>query len=139
MSGQRAAGTPRTVPARLLSVLDAFDIDHPTMNLSEISAATGLALSTTSRLVHELHRWGALSLTANAATESDPASATLQNCQTIMSRSRQKRALPRDHRPALETMAAASVRHDRSTRARLAGSAVRTRGVSAECHVHVRW
>ena len=47
--------------SRRLSILAAFDSDHPTMTLSEISTATGLAVSTTSRLVHELHLWGALS------------------------------------------------------------------------------
>ncbi|MFK4069700.1 IclR family transcriptional regulator [Streptomyces sp. NPDC029674] len=52
-SGSTAAG-------KVLEVLSAFDREHPSQTLSEIAQRTGLALSTTHRVVAELARWGAL-------------------------------------------------------------------------------
>ncbi|MGY1689622.1 IclR family transcriptional regulator [Geodermatophilus sp. SYSU D01105] len=49
-----------TAAGRVLAVLDAFGPAHPTLTLSEISRRSGLALSTTHRLVGELRAWGAL-------------------------------------------------------------------------------
>ncbi|KAB1650526.1 IclR family transcriptional regulator [Pseudoclavibacter endophyticus] len=49
-----------TACGRVLAVLEVFDEDHITLTLSEISRRAGLSLSTTHRLVGELHRWGAL-------------------------------------------------------------------------------
>jgi DNA-binding IclR family transcriptional regulator len=46
--------------ARALSVLAAYDSDHPHRTLSELARATGLPLSTAHRLVAELVAWGAL-------------------------------------------------------------------------------
>lgn len=60
MAGGRNHGTPRTVPARLLSILAAFEPGPTQLSLTEISAHTGIALSTTFRLVNELMQWGAL-------------------------------------------------------------------------------
>ncbi len=60
MSGGREVGTPRTVPARLLSILAAFEPGPTRLTLTEISAHTGIAISTTYRLVNELTQWGAL-------------------------------------------------------------------------------
>jgi DNA-binding IclR family transcriptional regulator len=45
---------------RLLEVLDAFGPRNRALSLSEISRRSGLSLSTTHRLVHELLSWGAL-------------------------------------------------------------------------------
>jgi DNA-binding IclR family transcriptional regulator len=45
---------------RLLAVLDAFGPRSRALSLSEISRRSGLSLSTTHRLVHELLSWGAL-------------------------------------------------------------------------------
>lgn len=50
----------RTAAGRVLSILDAFDADHLELTLSEIGRRSGLTLSTTHRLVGELHAWGAL-------------------------------------------------------------------------------
>ena len=49
-----------TVSARVLSVLAAFDTDHPALRLSEIARRADLPLPTTYRLVAELTGWGAL-------------------------------------------------------------------------------
>ena len=55
------AKAPRTNAAgRLLAVLDAFGPRSRALSLSEISRRSGLSLSTTHRLVHELLSWGAL-------------------------------------------------------------------------------
>lgn len=57
----RPARTPPTsVGARLLGILDVFSADTPLLTLSDISRRTGLALTTTHRLVGELTGWGAL-------------------------------------------------------------------------------
>lgn len=64
--GARESG--RSVVARALDVLAAFESDgHPSarisLNLSQISARTGLALSTAHRVVAVLVEWGALDRT----------------------------------------------------------------------------
>ncbi|MET9792451.1 IclR family transcriptional regulator [Streptomyces canus] len=52
-------GTP-SAPDRLLSVLAAFDHEHPALSLTDISRRAGLTLTTTHRLVGALTDWGAL-------------------------------------------------------------------------------
>lgn len=51
---------PRSVTARALALVAAFDSEHPTLTLTELSRRTGLALATTHRLARELEAWGAL-------------------------------------------------------------------------------
>lgn len=50
----------RSAPDRLLSVLGAFDLEHPALCLTDISRRAGLSLSTAHRLVNALTEWGAL-------------------------------------------------------------------------------
>lgn len=50
----------RSVTARALSVLTAFDIDHTQLTLTEIARRAGIPLATAHRLVGELEMWGAL-------------------------------------------------------------------------------
>ncbi|GAB2713406.1 IclR family transcriptional regulator [Streptomyces bullii] len=52
--------TAPTAPDRLLSVLAAFDHEHPALSLTDISRRAGLSLTTAHRLVGALTRWGAL-------------------------------------------------------------------------------
>ncbi|MFE6194227.1 IclR family transcriptional regulator [Streptomyces sp. NPDC057838] len=52
--------TARTASGRLLSVLAAFDHEHPALSLTDISRRAGLSLTTTHRLVGALTEWGAL-------------------------------------------------------------------------------
>ncbi|WP_405824282.1 IclR family transcriptional regulator [Streptomyces sp. NBC_01390] len=52
--------TTRSAPDRLLSVLSAFDHEHPALTLTDISRRAGLTLTTTHRLVGALTEWGAL-------------------------------------------------------------------------------
>ncbi|NUT28694.1 MAG: IclR family transcriptional regulator [Streptomyces sp.] len=52
--------TTRSAPDRLLSVLGAFDLAHPSLTLTDISRRAGLSLSTAHRLVAALTEWGAL-------------------------------------------------------------------------------
>ncbi|WP_105971247.1 IclR family transcriptional regulator [Streptomyces geranii] len=52
--------TTRSAPDRLLSVLSAFDHEHPALSLTDISRRAGLTLTTTHRLVAALTDWGAL-------------------------------------------------------------------------------
>lgn len=52
--------TTRSAPDRLLSVLSAFDHEHPALSLTDISRRAGLTLTTTHRLVGALTDWGAL-------------------------------------------------------------------------------
>ncbi|MFJ3669806.1 IclR family transcriptional regulator [Streptomyces sp. NPDC090106] len=52
--------TPRSAPDRLLSVLAAFDHEHPALSLTDISRRAGLTLTTAHRLVAALTGWGAL-------------------------------------------------------------------------------
>jgi DNA-binding IclR family transcriptional regulator len=61
VEADHAAPATRTNAAgRLLAVLDAFGPRSRALSLSEISRRSGLSLSTTHRLVHELLSWGAL-------------------------------------------------------------------------------
>jgi DNA-binding IclR family transcriptional regulator len=55
-----AQATRTNAAGRLLAVLDAFGPSSRALSLSEISRRSGLSLSTTHRLVHELVSWGAL-------------------------------------------------------------------------------
>jgi DNA-binding IclR family transcriptional regulator len=64
MSGGRRDG-PRSVTARVLAILGSFSPGTSELSLAEISRRTGLARSTTYRLVHELHAGGALERDAN--------------------------------------------------------------------------
>lgn len=50
----------RSAPDRLLSVLGAFDLEHPALCLTDISRRAGLSLTTAHRLVTALSEWGAL-------------------------------------------------------------------------------
>lgn len=61
MSG-RGSGSARrrSVSARLLSILDCFDVEHPELTLTEIASAAELPLSTARRLIMELVEWGGL-------------------------------------------------------------------------------
>ncbi|MDT0388088.1 IclR family transcriptional regulator [Streptomyces dubilierae] len=52
--------TAPTASGRLLSVLAAFDHEHPALSLTDISRRAGLSLTTTHRLVGALTDWGAL-------------------------------------------------------------------------------
>ena len=49
-----------SVPAKLLSLLDAYTQGYSAYSLSELSRRTGMPLTTTHRLVGELERWGGL-------------------------------------------------------------------------------
>jgi DNA-binding IclR family transcriptional regulator len=60
VSGGRHGSTPRTVTGRAMTILGAFSPERPVMGIQEISRRTGLAVSTTHRLVSELVRWDAL-------------------------------------------------------------------------------
>lgn len=61
MSDDAARATPpASVTGRVLSILSVFEKSLAPRSLTEISAETGLALSTTHRLVGELEEWGAL-------------------------------------------------------------------------------
>jgi DNA-binding IclR family transcriptional regulator len=55
-----ARPVPRSVTARALAVLDAFDGGHPRLSLSEIARRAGLPVPTAYRLVRELEAWRAL-------------------------------------------------------------------------------
>ncbi len=50
----------KSVTARALSVLAAFDVTHPRMTLSELARRADLPVATVHRLAKELERWGAL-------------------------------------------------------------------------------
>jgi len=50
----------QSVTSRVLAILDAFDIAHPRLSLSEISRRSRLPLATTHRLVNELAAWRGL-------------------------------------------------------------------------------
>ncbi len=49
-----------SVPAKLLSLLDAYAGDSTAYTLSELARRTGLPLATAHRLIGELERWGGL-------------------------------------------------------------------------------
>lgn len=51
----RRPGTPTTVTGRVLTILRAFGGATVALSLNEISQRAGLPLSTTFRLVNELH------------------------------------------------------------------------------------
>jgi DNA-binding IclR family transcriptional regulator len=53
-------GDSVSVPAKLLSLLDAYTQGRNAYSLSELSRRTGLPLTTTHRLAGELERWGGL-------------------------------------------------------------------------------
>ncbi|MFB6836955.1 IclR family transcriptional regulator [Streptomyces sp. NPDC056361] len=54
------SATQISAAGKVLKVLSAFDREHPSQTLSEVAQRTGLALSTTHRVVAELAGWGAL-------------------------------------------------------------------------------
>jgi len=56
----RVSRPGQSVTSRVLGILDAFDIDHSQLTLSEISRRCGLPLATTHRLVNELVTWRGL-------------------------------------------------------------------------------
>ena len=62
MGSQATPGLPekRSVPKKLLGLLDAFSHDGSAHSLSELARRAGLPLSTAHRLVAELVRWGGL-------------------------------------------------------------------------------
>ncbi|MDR7303997.1 IclR family transcriptional regulator [Haloactinomyces albus] len=51
---------PKSVAARVLSVLEAFDTEHYALSLSDIARRSGLPFATCHRLIKELVTWGAL-------------------------------------------------------------------------------
>lgn len=51
---------PRSVPAKLLALLDAYSHEHVAYSLSELARRTGLPIATAHRLISELASWGAL-------------------------------------------------------------------------------
>ncbi len=57
----RASEPGRSVASRVLTVLEVFETRGPHLSLSQISEHSGLPVSTTHRIVAELHGWGALS------------------------------------------------------------------------------
>ena len=54
------SGDAVSVPAKLLSLLDAYTEGRSAYTLSELARRTGLPLTTAHRLVGELERWGGL-------------------------------------------------------------------------------
>ncbi|MET9523515.1 IclR family transcriptional regulator [Streptomyces coeruleorubidus] len=58
--GSTGTGGAPTATDRLLSVLAAFDHEHPALCLTDISRRAGLSLTTAHRLVGALTEWGAL-------------------------------------------------------------------------------
>lgn len=56
----RTPHTPRTVTARALAVLGAFNANHPCLTQTQICRIVGLPPSTAYRLITELEAWGAL-------------------------------------------------------------------------------
>ena len=62
--GEETRVPPRSHSSKLLDVLGTFQADHAELTLSEISRRSGLPLSTSHRLVHELATWGALERSA---------------------------------------------------------------------------
>ena len=49
---------PRSVPAKLLALLDAYSHENTAHSLSELARRTGLPMATAHRLIGELARWG---------------------------------------------------------------------------------
>ena len=62
-------GRGRSVTARALAVLDAFDAAAPRLTLSEIAVRSGTPLTTAHRLVGELTAWGGLARRADGRYE----------------------------------------------------------------------
>ncbi len=60
MVARRVGPAPRSVAARTLRLLGAFDADHTGLTLSELARRTDLPVATCHRLAHELVEWGAL-------------------------------------------------------------------------------
>ncbi|MFH9002635.1 IclR family transcriptional regulator [Streptomyces afghaniensis] len=60
LGSAHAGGAAPTATDRLLSVLAAFDHEHPALCLTDISRRAGLSLTTAHRLVGALTEWGAL-------------------------------------------------------------------------------
>ena len=56
----RRTDVPMSVTGRALTILAAFDAEHPALTLSQISVRSGLPLSTTHRMLGEFIDWGAL-------------------------------------------------------------------------------
>lgn len=56
----RAAESGRTVASRILAVFEAFEAHGPNLSLTQIAEYAELPLSTSHRIVGELHEWGAL-------------------------------------------------------------------------------
>jgi DNA-binding IclR family transcriptional regulator len=56
----RRPATPLSVTGRALTILAAFDAEHPALTLSQISRRSGLPPSTTHRMLGEFIDWGAL-------------------------------------------------------------------------------
>jgi len=63
------SSTPRTVTSRALAVLGTFTAEHARQTLTEISAGSGIPLSTAHRLVAELVAWEGLSRGADGRYE----------------------------------------------------------------------
>lgn len=60
MTRMATDGAPPSVAARVLAVLSAFDEAHSALTLTDLARRSGLALSTTHRLLAELERWQAV-------------------------------------------------------------------------------
>nr|MDT0657339.1 IclR family transcriptional regulator [Micromonospora sp. DSM 115978] len=58
--GVAGTGHRPSVTSRVLAILAAFDVRHPSLSLSDIARRAGLPLATAHRLVGELVAWGAL-------------------------------------------------------------------------------
>ena len=58
-------GNGRSVTSRALDLLGAFDVEHPTLTLSELAARCGMPMATAHRLVGELEAWRALERNAD--------------------------------------------------------------------------
>jgi DNA-binding IclR family transcriptional regulator len=50
----------RSVTARVLALLAAFDVEHPRLTVTQLARRTGLPVPTAHRLSRELEEWGAL-------------------------------------------------------------------------------
>ncbi|MFD7653139.1 IclR family transcriptional regulator [Actinosynnema sp. NPDC059797] len=58
-------GNGRSVTSRALDLLGAFDVEHPTLTLSELAARCDMPMATAHRLVGELEAWRALERNAD--------------------------------------------------------------------------
>jgi len=57
---QAATAGGKSVTARALALLGAFDSEHPRLTLSDMARRAGLPVATAHRLIAELQEWGAL-------------------------------------------------------------------------------